>query len=230
LNVKTLFFDVGDTLVHRGERVTDSVITACRRLGIPVSPPPGIYDRVQAWYDAHRMAYSTAEGIHDFVPRYLRAILRMIGARGVSRAAFGEIHDYTDYLGTSHYAPFPETLEVLEAARAAFGAIAVVSNWNVYLESFLENLGLRNYFEFVIVSDVVGAWKPDPRIFRIALERAGIGPDEVFYIGNSYREDVLGARAAGIETLFISRNGDGPPDCQSFPDLRAALAAARSRI
>jgi putative hydrolase of the HAD superfamily len=221
-----LFLDVGDTLVRRRETVPQSVVAACRDLGIPVAPPPDLDARAATYYDAHRFDYCTREGIHRFVRLYLRNTLRLIGARGVSPAISEEIVARVDYTGTSHYSLFPETTRALRAARRVFRTVAAVSNWNVYLETFLKDIGLRDYFEFVVVSDVVGAWKPDPRIFRIALRRARARPENALYIGNSYHEDVLGARAAGIKPLLIVRNGAPPPDCPVFPDLLAAIAAA----
>ena len=59
----------------------------------------------------------------------------------------------------------------------------------------------------IIDSSVVGIRKPDPRIFHIALETLGMGPDEVIHIGDSVRFDVEGARAAGIRPIHLDPFG-----------------------
>ena len=226
MGIETVFFDVGDTLVFRRESVPATVVRVCGELGIAAEAPPDINLRIAEYYHANRREFFTAEGIHRFVEIYLRFILSQIGAAEVSLGDFDRIYDEVDYIGSRHYELFPETLEALRAAREGFARIAVVSNWNVYLEKFLENMGLLKWFEFVIISDVVGSWKPDPRIFQVALGCAGVSADTCCYIGNSYGEDVVGARAAGITPLLIARNGAPAADCPSFRNLRDAVDAA----
>ena len=65
------------------------------------------------------------------------------------------------------------TLETLEELRRRGFRLAVISNADGRVEALLEQVGLRSPFEFVIDSQVVGLEKPDPRIFRLGLERAG---------------------------------------------------------
>ena len=71
----------------------------------------------------------------------------------------------------------------------------------------------------------MGVEKPDPRIFQIALERAGLEPSEAAYVGDLYSIDVLGARAAGLHAVLMDPGACWPPrDC---PTARTALAAVR---
>jgi putative hydrolase of the HAD superfamily len=48
--------------------------------------------------------------------------------------------------------------------------------------------------------------KPDPRIFEIALARAGVGPAEAVMVGDSWENDIQGARAAGVRAVWFNRN------------------------
>lgn len=86
--------------------------------------------------------------------------------------------------------------------------LALVSNFehppHVYL--LLAKLGLAGLFDAVVVSGDVGVEKPDPRIFTIALERAGLEPREVVYVGDT-ADDVQGALAAGLCPILIRRTG-----------------------
>jgi len=67
--------------------------------------------------------------------------------------------------------------------------------------------------------------KPDPRIFQIALERAGLEPAQAAYVGDLYSIDVLGARAAGLRAVLMNPGGCWPVlDC---PTAVSALAAVR---
>jgi putative hydrolase of the HAD superfamily len=93
-----------------------------------------------------------------------------------------------------------ETLE--ELARRGY-RLAVISNADGRVEALLEEVGLRRHFEFVIDSGAVGVEKPDPRIFRMALDRLGVEPHQAAYVGDVYEIDVAGARAAGLRPFLI---------------------------
>ncbi len=64
----------------------------------------------------------------------------------------------------------------------------------------------------VVDSSVVGARKPDPAIFEIALETLGLAPADVVHIGDSVRFDVNGARAARIRPIHLDPFGFCPDD------------------
>ena len=118
-----------------------------------------------------------------------------------------------------------------EAALALLGGsgarAAVISNSNGSVRSILEALGLAGSLDFVIDSSEVGVEKPDPRIFRLALDRAGIRPDEAVYIGDLYSVDVVGARAVGMDAVLLDPGGCwGARDCRCAPDLLAAVRLA----
>lgn len=123
------------------------------------------------------------------------------------------------------FAPFPEVAGVLDALRARGDRIAVVSNWDVSLHEVLERTGLAARVDAVVVSAVVGASKPDPRPFAVALAALGVAPAAAIHVGDTYGEDVVGARAAGIRPVLVARDGGGgPDDVTTVSDLRGLLA------
>ena len=68
-----------------------------------------------------------------------------------------------------------------------------------------------------------GASKPDPAIFEYALELAGCSAARALHVGDSLEEDVNGARAAGIEAVWLNRAGapatDGVPTIATLDEL-----------
>lgn len=100
----------------------------------------------------------------------------------------------------------PEARAVLDYLKPRF-SIALITNWDhaPWIYRLLSEHEIGGYFDSVTVSDEVGASKPDPRIFRAALEGTGLEPHEVVYVGDS-PEDVRGAMAAGIQPILISRD------------------------
>ena len=81
----------------------------------------------------------------------------------------------------------------------------------------------------VIDSAVVGVSKPDPAIFRIALDALGVPPGRtVLHVGDSFRYDVSGALAAGLQPVHLDPHGfcpapDGHPHIRALADLAAIL-------
>src|SRR5690606_31963125 len=82
---------------------------------------------------------------------------------------------------------------------------AVGSNWDHRLHVLLERLGLKRRFDFVLTSAEAGWRKPHPRIFALALEALDVPAERVAYVGDSYDDDVLGARDAGMVPFLLNR-------------------------
>jgi putative hydrolase of the HAD superfamily len=95
------------------------------------------------------------------------------------------------------------TAETLDELKRRGYRLGVISNADGRIDPLLESVGLREHFEIVIDSGLVGIDKPDPRIFQLALERMGVAPEEAVYVGDIYEIDVRGARAAGMRAILI---------------------------
>jgi putative hydrolase of the HAD superfamily len=98
------------------------------------------------------------------------------------------------FLAAIVFEPEPGAFEAARRLQLRGLALCVVSNWDCSLPEHLERLGLRLP---VVTSAEAGAAKPDPAIFRLALERLGVDPRRTLHVGDS-REDEQGARAAGL--------------------------------
>ena len=102
------------------------------------------------------------------------------------------------------------THEALARLRAAGIRLGIVSNSDGRVEQALTLAGLRDYFDVVVDSALVGVEKPNPVIFQTALDALGVSPEEALYIGDLYEVDVLGARAAGIEAVLLTPSSPDP--------------------
>lgn len=105
------------------------------------------------------------------------------------------------------FVAFPEVPATLDALRARGVALAVVSNWDVSLHDVLDGLGWGGRFEAVVTSAEIGAAKPDPRPFAVALEALGVDPGDAVHAGDDLDADVGGARAAGVRGVLVLRDG-----------------------
>lgn len=98
----------------------------------------------------------------------------------------------------------PEGLrESLDRVRAAGVRVCIVSNSEGKLAGLFDRLDLSSRFDHVIDSALVGVEKPDPAIFRIALDRFGIPAERALHLGDTVATDAVGAQNAGIRTALI---------------------------
>jgi putative hydrolase of the HAD superfamily len=119
-----------------------------------------------------------------------------------------------------------EAAPALRRLREAGLRLVVVSNSNGTVGRLLEDVGLAEHFACVIDSTLVGVEKPDPRIFRIALERAGARAESTVHVGDLYEVDVVGARSAGLEAILVDPEGlYADRECRRVSSI-AALAEA----
>ena len=91
--------------------------------------------------------------------------------------------------------------------------IGVLSNGSQGQQQLkLRNLGIEGYFSYVITAETAGISKPNPRIFHLACETAGVIPSNVCYVGDNLVHDVLGANSAGLRGVWLNRGREAVPD------------------
>jgi len=109
---------------------------------------------------------------------------------------------------------FDEAREVI-AAVTDIAAVGLVTNGPSAIQRpKIELLGIEPLFPVIVVSEEVDAWKPDPRIFEMALDRSGVAADDAIYVGDSAEHDVPGAHAAGLRAVWVNRLGIDWPGAQ----------------
>lgn len=99
----------------------------------------------------------------------------------------------------------PGSPALLDRIRSRAKVGVVTNHRQDEQEAKLETIGLRDRVDFLVASAAVGAWKPDPGIFVAALDRARVPAEQAVMVGDSWEEDVLGARSAGIRPVWFDR-------------------------
>ncbi len=102
----------------------------------------------------------------------------------------------------------PGARELLDALRGQTRLGLVTNNSTIEQHEKLRALDIAHYFDTIVISEDVGVTKPDSRIFEIALERIGASANEVVFVGDSWRNDIEGARNAGIATVWLKHVKD----------------------
>jgi putative hydrolase of the HAD superfamily len=228
LPVETLFLDAGGVLVQPNwERVSATL----GRHGVPASA------EALAAADPHaRRRLDDPETVARSNDRsrgwlYMELVLERAGVEPTPAviAALAEVQAY--HAEHNLWETLcPGAREGLERLATGTARLVVVSNANGRLHAVLERLDLARYFHVAFDSHLEGVEKPDPRLFRIALERSGGRPETTVHVGDLYAVDVLGARSAGIEAWLIDPAGLYPQaDCPRFASLVEVAAALEER-
>jgi putative hydrolase of the HAD superfamily len=160
-----------------------------------------------AYYRTHMLDGRDPDGVRALRRRCAREL------RAALPSGLGEIDDEAmteALLASLQFERFGDVAGTLGAMRARGWGVVVVSNWDQSLGSVLVRVGLGALLDGVVTSAEVGAGKPDPRIFKAALELAGVSADEALHVGDSLEEDVAGAHAAGIEVVWLNRDRADP--------------------
>jgi len=104
----------------------------------------------------------------------------------------------------------PGALDVLEAARKDHRIHIITNGFEEVQHVKVTHSGLAPYIDVLLTSEQAGASKPDPRIFHLAMRRAGAVPEESLMIGDSVGSDMAGARGVGMDQAHYT--AEGPPD------------------
>ena len=146
-------------------------------------------------------------------PSYLHRTLFATAFRGTAVALGGEIDAATaqqavdrQYAATVDAAVLrPDALDTLRELRRQSLHVQVVSNIDEeQLEPMLDRLALRDVIDGATSSEAARSCKPDPGIFRTALAKAGCGPAQVLFVGDSLRHDVEGPAAMGMRSAWLA--------------------------
>ena len=211
-----MLFDAGNTLLFLDH---DRMAAA---VGVVLGAPLDAGRLARATGTASRAAERAVGADRDRARVYLEALLLEAGVpaerMGEVAACLQQVHD------ESHlWCRVAENTRVaLDRLRARGLRLGVVSNSDGRVEQALVAAGIRDCFDVVLDSALVGVEKPDPTIFRAALAALGVAASEALYVGDLYHVDVVGARAAGMEGVLLGPDRDAPgTDCLRFTSLTA---------
>jgi putative hydrolase of the HAD superfamily len=172
-----------------------------------------------AFYRVNHDIASDADGLARLRERCAEVLLEALPP---AAAGLGAGDALAVLLAALRFAPYPEVPAVLEELRGRGVALVVVSNWDISLRDVLRETGLAPLLDGVFTSAEVGSAKPDPEIFRRALDLAGVDPADALHVGDSPEADVAGARAAGVEPVLVVRD---PASRPPVPELGPGMSA-----
>ena len=111
---------------------------------------------------------------------------------------------------------FDEVPGALEGLKGRF-VLGAITNGN----ADVDHIGIGHFFDFVVTAADAGAAKPRPEIFEAGLQAAEMAPHEVLHVGDDPTNDVLGAAAVGMRTVWVN------PDLSPWPGGQVPDAVVR---
>jgi len=219
---RAVFFDAGNTLLRMNYPAIAAHLEG-RGHAVSVEAIEEAELRARVRLDADLARGASTEG-RTAQDRYLVYLLEGLGITDSDdiEAAAGFRRSYNAPAGLFNVAD-RDALPAIRRVKSAGLVAGVVSNSNGWARALLDGAGLGDALDFVIDCAVVGVEKPDPKIFHLGLERAGVAAHEAVYVGDLYSVDVLGSRAAGLGAILLDPRGFwGPRDCDTARDLLEA--------
>jgi putative hydrolase of the HAD superfamily len=224
-SVKAVFFDAAGTLFRVHGSVGHIYAEVARHFGILADPVALERSFVAAFRanSAKGFPVERAENLRIAERTWWMGVVRQAFGAGMPEAVLPAYFDHVFELFRSAavWELYPDAQPTLEDLRSRGYRLGVISNFDSRLHDLLVNLGIRSYFEHVILSWQVGSAKPDVGIFRRALELMDVKGKQALHVGDSPEEDVAGALSSGLHAVLLDRRGAWTtgPDHQNVRSL-----------
>jgi putative hydrolase of the HAD superfamily len=219
--LRAVLFDVDFTLFRPGPELgPEGYRRLGERHGLTLDP-----DR---YADARIASIETLSRERDLVHddevwiAFTEQIVRGMGgdAEGARECATDMVREWERH---ENFALYEDALPVIDALRSHDLKIGLVTNGQRDLEEFVVHHGLD--VDAMVGSRAHGRIKPHPSIFVAALHALGVTPDETAMVGDSYEDDIEGARSLGIRAILLDRDGLRPDEPDRIDTLLALPAA-----
>ena len=218
---RAIFFDAAGTLIRLTKSVGQHYALVAQRQGLLLDPKNLDRAFAQVWKEMP-LRPATGQPREDDDKGWWRDLVNRLLDRAapevdpLDRDTFFEVA-YGHFAEAGVWELYPEVEEVLQKLAPRF-ELAVISNFDGRLRAILEHLAVSKFFRHIFISSELGADKPDPFIYRRALQLSGLHAREVLHVGDDPKRDWAAAAAAGLQVFQLKR-----PDnslCDLLPRLR----------
>lgn len=238
--IKNILFDLDDTLVIEESSADAAFLATCEHArGKHGIDPKALHQTVRhhagkLWRTSASITYCRAIGISSWeglwarflgndpnlkilrmwAPTYRRETwFRALADHGVRDVSFAEQLS-TTFMSErrARHVLFSDVEDALTNLRKTY-QLALVTNGAPDLQrEKIQGAKLERYFDNILISGEVGIGKPDPQIFKLALEAIAASPSETVMVGDSLSRDILGAQKAGLKGIWLNRSESKPTD------------------
>ena len=233
--IEMVFFDAGETLLRPYPSFVELFATTCKAHGVDIEPEE--VAGIRARLAPHLLELAEESGVdkpslfpdrsYEFWGYVYR---RFLAERGiVDEELVRRLFDV--FSDSQSYKLYDDSLSTLVDLQESGYRLGLISNFEGWLEKLLIELEVGHLFETSVISAFEGLEKPDPAIYELALERAGIDAGVAAHVGDSPVNDAAPAASVGMVPVLLDRDGVyghmsdylKVDSLQELPDLLAKL-------
>ncbi|WP_332698175.1 HAD family hydrolase [Halalkalibacter lacteus] len=190
--IKAVIFDLDGTLLYRDASVQKFIDNQ--------------YDRLNKWVGHIPKGKYTSRFIeldcrgYVWKDKVYQQLVNEFNITGITWESL--LQDYLEQFKNS-CVPFPNLNSMLKGLKSKSIKLGIITNGKGQFQmDNIKALGIEKYFETIIVSEWAGLKKPDPQIFKKALEQLNVSPNESMYVGDHPENDVRAAQKVGMKGIW----------------------------
>ena len=210
-DLRVIFFDAVGTLIETRDSVGEIYSRVAREFGFEAEPQTLQQNFAYSFRRQPPLAFPAgapdallSELEKGWWRNLVKAVFAGLGSFPRFEEFFGEI--FERFRGREFWRVYDDVAPALTELKRRGLKLGVISNFDSRLYDVLRACGLDRFFDSVHISTSVGAAKPDPAIFQAALNFHAVEARQAWHVGDSVREDVEGAMAAGINAILLDRD------------------------
>jgi putative hydrolase of the HAD superfamily len=200
MSIKAVLFDLDNTLIDFIKMKVEacrSAIKAMIKAGLKIDDETGLKKLIETYF---RVGIESDIAFTKFLEEQTGEVDKTILQAGIN----AYLNRKPDFLK-----PYPyvlETLEMLKSKDLKLGIVTDATREKALVR--LNAMDITRFFDVIITYDESKVKKPDELPFRLAMEKIGLKPEEILFVGDSLRRDIEPAKKIGMETLLIEKYKD----------------------
>lgn len=218
IKAKAVYFDAGHTLLCAQPSLARYAVEVARKLKPEVKEED--FASVVSLMEKRFRNYLCDQAFHWSSRKNIIRLWEDVYGYWMSLVGFDKVEskllarELYERLGQADcWKVYPDVQEILDFLKRKDCSLGIVSNWDDRLSQIIEQVGLKDYFSFILSSAQVGYGKPDKRLFEEAAKNSGVDKDLTLFVGDDPQADFYGAINAGMNACLIDREN-------KYPDFR----------
>ncbi len=238
MSITTIIFDLDDTLVVERTSAEAAFIETCKTAQLKYDIDPVLLSKTvretcrKLWHDSPARDYCLSVGIssweglwaeftgdddnlarlREWAPFYQNESWRLALLHyDIEDTSFAENLAASFMIDRkARHEVYPDAIPALKQLRGSYNLGLLTNGAPDVQQKKIQGSRLASYFNKIIISGDFGVGKPDPIIFKIALDQLSATPDTTMMIGNSLNSDIKGANESGITSVWLNRDNITP--------------------
>jgi len=206
LTVKAVLFDLGNTLVYQNPYKTFQKILGTHGIIRTTEEIEEAFAKTGREFDIEKHSSLSA---HEFYTQLNITILKHLGiTNSNSLQALAEDIDIQWFKASKIHVYRDAKSTLAKLKKMGFKLGLITDGYKSDLEKILPKVGLQKFFDICVCGDTVGKRKPNPQVFRYALNQLNIRASEAVFVGDRIETDYVGAKKAGMTPVLIQRENN----------------------